>query len=157
MWVLEEKAEPLPGRVGPARIGVGTGAAAARLSMAGAVNDPLLEHRLPIRIGVERPAVDMPAGHLTALHFFLQLRGRGRPRLRHDLIAVARVYRDVLNTMEGIWALLRSWLRPYQGISQDKLPCYLAVFEFVHNAKRWGKTLLGTRIAALLPNIPKPE
>jgi hypothetical protein len=70
MWVLEEKAEPLPDRVGPARIGVGTGAAVARSGMAGTVDNPLLEHQLPVRIGVERPAVGMPAGHLTALHFF---------------------------------------------------------------------------------------
>lgn len=27
-----------------------------------------------------------------------------------------------VNTMEGLWSLLRSWLRPHRGISQDKLP-----------------------------------
>src|SRR3712207_5361772 len=27
-----------------------------------------------------------------------------------------------VNTMEGTWSLLRSWLRPHRGISQDKLP-----------------------------------
>ena len=27
-----------------------------------------------------------------------------------------------VNTMEGCWSLLRSWLRPHRGISQDKLP-----------------------------------
>ena len=26
------------------------------------------------------------------------------------------------NTMEGFWSLLRPWLRPHRGISQDKLP-----------------------------------
>ena len=31
-----------------------------------------------------------------------------------------------VNTMEGFWSLLRSWLRPHRGISQDKLPLYLA-------------------------------
>jgi len=30
-----------------------------------------------------------------------------------------------VNTVEGFWSLLRSWLRPHQGISQDKLPLYL--------------------------------
>jgi len=25
-----------------------------------------------------------------------------------------------VNTMEGFWSLLRSWLRPHRGISQDK-------------------------------------
>jgi transposase-like protein len=26
--------------------------------------------------------------------------------------------------MEGTWSLLRSWLRPHRGISQEKLPLY---------------------------------
>jgi transposase len=37
-----------------------------------------------------------------------------------------------VNTMEGFWSLLRSWLRPYRSISQEKLPLYLSFFEFVH-------------------------
>ena len=41
-----------------------------------------------------------------------------------------------VNTMEGFWSLLRSWLRPHRGISQEKLPLYLGFFEFVHNARR---------------------
>jgi len=44
-----------------------------------------------------------------------------------------------VNTMEGFWSLLRSWLRPHRGISQDKLPLYLGFFQFVHNARRRGK------------------
>src|SRR5689334_20754301 len=55
-----------------------------------------------------------------------------------------------VNTMEGVWSLLRSWLRPHRGISQEKLPIYLGFFEFVHNAHRRGKALLGTLIAALV-------
>ena len=39
-----------------------------------------------------------------------------------------------VNTMEGCWSLLRSWLRPHWGISQDKLPPYLGFFQLVHNA-----------------------
>src|SRR4051795_6011452 len=31
-----------------------------------------------------------------------------------------------VNTIEGFWSLLRSWLRPHRGISQDKLPLYLS-------------------------------
>ena len=27
-----------------------------------------------------------------------------------------------VNTIEGFWSLLRSWLRPHRGISQDHLP-----------------------------------
>ena len=53
-----------------------------------------------------------------------------------------------VNTIEGFWSLLRSWLRPHRGISQDKLPLYLGFFEFVHNARRRGKALLGALVAA---------
>jgi transposase len=55
-----------------------------------------------------------------------------------------------VNTMEGFWSLLRSWLRPHRGISQDKLPLYLGFFQFVHNARRRGKALLGALITALV-------
>ena len=27
-----------------------------------------------------------------------------------------------VNTMEGFWSLLRSWLRPHRGVSQERLP-----------------------------------
>ena len=27
-----------------------------------------------------------------------------------------------VNTMEGVWSLLRSWLRPHRGISQERPP-----------------------------------
>jgi transposase-like protein len=55
-----------------------------------------------------------------------------------------------VNTMEGFWSLLRSWLRPHRGISQEQLPLYLAFFEFVHNMRRRGKALLGSLLASLL-------
>ena len=29
-----------------------------------------------------------------------------------------------VNTIEGFWSLLRSWLRPHRGIPQEKLPLY---------------------------------
>jgi transposase len=32
-----------------------------------------------------------------------------------------------VNTMEGFWSLLRSWLRPHRGISQEKLPLYYCI------------------------------
>jgi transposase-like protein len=54
------------------------------------------------------------------------------------------------NTIEGVWSLLRSWLRPHRGISQDKLPLYLAFFEFVHNARKRGNALLPSLLSALL-------
>jgi len=55
-----------------------------------------------------------------------------------------------VNTLEGFWSLLRSWLRPHRGISQEKLPLYLAFFEFVHNARRRGKALLSALLAVLV-------
>ena len=55
-----------------------------------------------------------------------------------------------VNTIEGFWSLLRSWLRPHWGISQDKLPLYLGFFQFVHNARRRGKALLGALITGLV-------
>jgi len=55
-----------------------------------------------------------------------------------------------VNTMEGFWSLLRSWLRPHRGISQEKLPLYLGFFEFVHNARRRGKALLGNLLETVL-------
>ena len=54
------------------------------------------------------------------------------------------------NTMEGFWSLLRPWLRPHRGISQDKLPLYLSFFEFVHNVKKRGKALLSSLLSTLL-------
>ena len=55
-----------------------------------------------------------------------------------------------INTLEGFWSLLRSWLRPHRGISQDKLPWYLGFFEFVHNARRRGQGLLPALLNVLL-------
>jgi transposase-like protein len=55
-----------------------------------------------------------------------------------------------VNTMEGVWSLLRSWLRPHRGISQENLPLYLAFFELVHNLRKRGKALFGSLIATLV-------
>ena len=55
-----------------------------------------------------------------------------------------------VNTMEGFWSLLRSWLRPHRGLSQEKLPLYLGFFQFVHNARIRGKGLLKHLLNALL-------
>jgi len=55
-----------------------------------------------------------------------------------------------VNTLEGVWSLLRSWLRPHRGISQEKLPLYLGFFQFVHNARYRGRALLGELVAALV-------
>jgi transposase len=55
-----------------------------------------------------------------------------------------------VNTTEGFWSLLRSWLRPHRGISQEKLPVYLGFFEFVHNVRKRGKALLPALIELLV-------
>jgi transposase-like protein len=55
-----------------------------------------------------------------------------------------------VNTLEGFWSLLRSWLRPHRGISQERLPVYLGFFEFIHNIRRRGKALLGALIELLV-------
>ena len=55
-----------------------------------------------------------------------------------------------VDTIEGFGSLLRSRLRPHRGISQEKLAVYLGFFQFVHNARRRGKALLGALVAALV-------
>jgi len=65
-----------------------------------------------------------------------------------------------VNTQEGFWSLLRSWLKPHRGISQEKLPKYLAFFEFTHNVKKRGKALLESLLGKFLikktVKIPAP-
>ena len=60
-----------------------------------------------------------------------------------------------VNTMEGCWSLLRSWLRPHRGISQEKLPLYVGFFQFVHNARKRGKALLESLITILIAPPPR--
>jgi len=80
-------------------------------------------------------------GHKTVCH------ARGEYPCDEDGDGFCEVH---VNTMAGFWSLVRSWLRPHRSISQDKLPLYLGFFQFVHNARRRGKALLGAFIAALL-------
>ena len=79
--------------------------------------------------------------HQTVCH------ARGEYARDEDGDGVCEVH---VNTLEGFWSLLRSWLRPHRGISQEKLPLYLGFFQFVHNARRRGRALLGSLIAALV-------
>lgn len=55
-----------------------------------------------------------------------------------------------VNTQEGIWSVLRSWLRPHRGISQKRLPIFLGFFEFIFNTRRRGKALLGDLFKTIL-------
>lgn len=49
------------------------------------------------------------------------------------------VHEAHVETLEGFWSLLRSWLRPR----------YLRYFACVHNVRRHGKALLGALLALL--------
>jgi transposase-like protein len=59
-----------------------------------------------------------------------------------------------VNTLEGFWSLLRSWLRVHRGISQERLPLYLGFFGVVHNVRLRGRGLLGSLLALLLVQGP---
>ncbi len=80
-------------------------------------------------------------GHKSVNH------GRGEYARDEDGDGLCEVH---VNTMEGFWSLLRSWLRPHRGLSQEKLPLYLGFFEFVHNVRKRGKALLGALIELLV-------
>jgi transposase len=54
------------------------------------------------------------------------------------------------NTIEGIWSLLRSWLRPHRGVSQEKLPFYVGFFEWIYNLKKRGQKALKETLKCLL-------
>src|SRR4051794_13917490 len=72
---------------------------------------------------------DWSYGHKTVCH------GHGEYARDDDGDGFCEVH---VNTAEGFWSLLRSWLRPHRGISQEKLPAYLGFFQLVHNARRRG-------------------
>jgi transposase-like protein len=55
-----------------------------------------------------------------------------------------------VNTMEGFWSLLRPWLRPHRGISQERLPFYLGFFEYIHNIRKRGHSSLSALIGLLV-------
>jgi hypothetical protein len=67
-------------------------------------------------------------------------------------------FREVhVNTMEGFWSLLRSWLRPHRGIPRESLPLYLGFFEFVHNVRARDRRLPGALIGQLSAPPCKPS
>ena len=80
-------------------------------------------------------------GHKTVCH------ARGEYARDEDGDGFCEVH---VNTMEGVWSLLRSWLRPHRGVSQEKLPLYLSFFQLVHSARCRGRALLGELVAALV-------
>ena len=48
------------------------------------------------------------------------------------------------------WSLLRSWLRPHRGLSQEQLSLYLSFFEVVHNVRQRGQAFLHAFVALLV-------
>jgi transposase len=90
------------------------------------------------------------------VHARLDERGYGHKTVCHGRGEYARDgggdgFREVqVNTAEGFWSLLRSWLRPHRGISREELPLYLCFFQFVHDPRRRGRALLGELVAALV-------
>jgi hypothetical protein len=60
-----------------------------------------------------------------------------------------------VNTIEGVWSLLRSWLRPHRGVSQERLPIYVGFFLFVHNVRRRGNSLLRALVETLVATNPE--
>ena len=109
----------------------------------------------------EADAVEGRAGSLIYTDEYnvydrLQQWGYAHKRVNHFIGEYARDedgdgFHEVhVNALEGFWSLLRSWLRPHRGISQEKLPWYLGFFEFVHNIRRRGKALLHSLLATLV-------
>lgn len=82
--------------------------------------------------------------------------GYGHKTVNHSAGEYARdedadgFYEVHVNTMEGFWSLMRSWLRPHRGISQKHLPLYLGFFEFTHNVRKRGKRLLPSLLELLV-------
>jgi transposase-like protein len=91
----------------------------------------------------------LPSGgyeHKTVCH------GRGEYARDEDGDGFHEIH---VNTMEGFWSLLRSWLRPHRGVAQEKLPFHLAFFQFVHNARKRGKALLTALVEAIVAPSPR--
>jgi transposase len=114
--------------------------------------------QVTIRPVIEATVAKGALVHTDEYDVYARLEGRG---YRHETVCHARgeYARDEdgdgfcevhVDTVEGLWSLLRSWLRPHRGVSREKLPAYLGSFEVVHNARRRGKALLGTLVAALV-------
>ena len=79
--------------------------------------------------------------HKTVCH------GRGEYARDEDGDGFCEVH---VNTIEGFWSCCAPGSARTAVISQEKLPLYLGFFQFVHNARRRGKALLGALVAALV-------
>ena len=99
---------------------------------------------------VECDEVYIVAGHKGHPEAVKKSRSGRRNRLRGARDEDDDGFHEVhVNTMEGFWSLLRSWLRPHRGISQEKLSLYLGFFECLHNIRKRGKAALSGLLEVL--------
>ena len=66
------------------------------------------------------------------------------------LLALQNGLIDQGTLVAAFQAWTRDKARPHRGIPQESLPLYLGFFEFVHNVRARGRTLLGALIGHLL-------
>ena len=89
---------------------------------------------------------EMRRGHATVCH-------AEREWARDDDGDGIREVHD--NTLEGLWTGLRTFLRPFRGVSKKYLYQYVAMFEWGYNAKRatmsFLRALLGVASATECP------
>ncbi len=55
-----------------------------------------------------------------------------------------------INTVEGMWTLVRNFIRLFRGVHKKHLPGYLAICEFHINLKRITPAFIATLVAAHL-------
>jgi transposase len=75
------------------------------------------------------------------IYTFLHRLGYQHERVNHSRREYARGEVHV-NSVEGLWSLLRDHLRIHRGVSKVYLPLYVARFEFIFNRRdqqRWGQ------------------
>jgi hypothetical protein len=76
--------------VGPTRIGVGTRGTAARPSVSGSMDAPLLQDCPPVVVGMDRASIGMSTRYLSAMHLLLPV--PAFHRTRDDIISVTGVH-----------------------------------------------------------------
>src|SRR3954467_20925 len=96
--MLEKEAQHLPGRVRPARIGVGPGRTASRPGMAGPVNAPVLGRAQATFIGEDGAGICVPLRYSPAKNFRPQ--ARIFARATENPVSIARMHRGVAIAME---------------------------------------------------------
>ena len=67
-------------------------------------------------------------GGLGYIHDFV-VHSRGEYAKDADGDGINEVH---VNTVEGLWSLLRQWIRAHRGVCKDQLKYYVATFEFCH-------------------------